>query len=125
MKIQPQRPTCGKILSHSKHQVSAFRESLGVSLCVFKIGVSAAPVERFQDYTTKNYTCMWLIHVDNDLGLIHMLEAALISEFNACTGCRNAPGSGGEGALNRKTHQGPPYFMYICGGRADQMKRLG
>lgn len=125
MKVQPQRPTCGKILEHSKNQVSAFREFLGVALCVFKIGVTATPFDRFQDYMARNYTHMWLIFVDNNVGLIHMLEAALISEFQSCTGCRNSPGSGGEGALNRTNHKGPPYYLYICGARADQLERIG
>lgn len=125
MKVQLQKPTCGKMLAHSKRQVSSFRESLGVALCVFKIGVTAQPVERFEDYMALNFTDMWIIFVNNDLSLIHMLEAALVSEFCTCTGCRNSPDSGGEGALNRKKHQGPPFYVYVTGGRADQLKRVG
>lgn len=120
MKIQPKLPTSGKILAHCKRMVYAFRESLDVKLCVFKIGVTADPMNRFSDYMTKAFTVMWVLYISDDLGLTHMLEAALISEFHTSTGCRNAPESGGEGGLNRKKHLGPPFFTYITGGRADQ-----
>lgn len=118
-------PTCGKILLHAKRQVSAFRESMGISLCIFKIGVTANPAERFMDYLLRNFSSMWVIFQGDDLGLIHMLEAALISEFQLATGCKNAPNSGGEGGLNRKRHLGPPYFVYVTGGRGDQAKWVG
>ena len=61
----------------------------------------------------------------NDLGMVHMLEAALISEFHQCSGCRNAANSGGEGKLNKMNPPDPPYFVYITGARADQPKRIG
>ena len=61
----------------------------------------------------------------NDLGLVNMLEAALISEFSQCTGCRNMANTGGEGGLNRQVRPHPPYFVYVTGGRADQPKRVG
>ena len=57
--------------------------------------------------------------------MIHMLEAALISEFHMASGCKNAANSGGEGGLNRKHHLGPPYFVYVTGGRGDQAKWVG
>lgn len=125
LKARPQPPTCGKILSHCKRQISAFREALGVTVSVFKIGVTADPVTRSQDYRSKNFTDMWIICVSNDLSLTHMLEASLIEVFHTSSGCRNAPGSGGEGGLNRKKHLGPPFFTYVTGGRADQLKRVG
>ena len=69
---------------------------------------------------------MWILCVHDNIGLIHMLEAALIAEHQHIKGCRNAANSGGEGALNRTSNQeGPPYYVYITGGRADQMKRVG
>lgn len=68
---------------------------------------------------------MWVIFQGDDLGMIHMLEAALISEFHMASGCKNAANSGGEGGLNRKHHLGPPYFVYVTGGRADQAKWVG
>ena len=125
LKSHQLNPTCGKILTHCRAQVSAFRKSLGQELCIFKIGVTADPLVRFQDYMDKAYTNMWIVHVSDDLGLTHMLEAALISEFHLESGCRNSPGTGGEGGLNRKKHLGPPFYTYVTGGRADQFKRVG
>lgn len=120
------RPTCGKILLHAKRQVTAFRERVGLGLSVFKIGVTANLAQRFLHYWLQNYTCMWVIHVSDDCSLTHMLEAALIAEFGGQTGCRNAINSGGEGALNRRDKNDPgPFFVYVCGGRADQLKRVG
>lgn len=58
----------------------------------------------------------------SSVDLVHMLEAALISEYHKHVGCKNAEGSGGDGALNRKPPAPPPYFMYIAGGRADQAR---
>ena len=98
---------------------------MGITICIFKIGVTACPAERFMDYLSKNFSCMWIIFQGEDLGMIHMLEAALISEFNMASGCKNAANSGGEGGLNRKHHLGPPYFVYVTGGRADQAKWVG
>ena len=125
MRLPLRRPTCGKILAHCKDQIRLFRKFLGGSLCIFKIGVTTDPGERFEDYLRKSFTNMWVIHTSDDLNLIHMLEAALVSEFHMLRGCRNAPDTGGEGGLNRKNHNGPPYFTYVTGGRADQLKRVG
>ena len=68
---------------------------------------------------------MWVVYSGSDLGMVHMLEAALILHYQEAPGCRNAAHSGGEGGLNRKFHLGPPYFVYVTGGRADQFKRVG
>lgn len=125
MKSQPKQPTSGKILAHCKRLANAFRETMGVQLTVFKIGVTADPLTRFEAYKKLAFTEMWIIYCCDDLSLTHMLEAALISEFCMLTGCRNAVGSGGEGGLNRKNHLGPPYYTYSTGGRADQFKRVG
>lgn len=118
-------PICGKMLQYAKQQVSGFRERLGPTACIFKIGVTAHPAVRFQDYVLKHFSQMWIVFKSNDLSLVHMLEAALISEFCTCTGCRNAPHTGGEGALNQKKRGGPPFYVYVTGGRADQAKWVG
>ena len=68
---------------------------------------------------------MWLIATSNSVDLVHMLEAALVSEFHKHVGCRNREGSGGEGALNREAAAPPPYYVYITGGRADQPRSVG
>ena len=118
-------PSCGRILAHAKCQVSGFRENMGISLCVFKIGVTANPPARFVHYVEKGFTNMWVLFAGEEVGLIHMLEAALISEFGSASGCQNKLHSGGEGALNRKNLEDPPYYVYVTGGRADQPRRVG
>ena len=98
---------------------------MGLRVCVFKVGVTCNPVKRYLSYLDQGFSCMWLIAMSGSLDLIHMLEAALVSEFNKHVGCRNKEGSGGEGALNRKGKAPPPYFCYVTGGRADQFRRIG
>ena len=120
-----QNAIAGKVLLHAKRQIDAFREHMGVSLCVFKIGVTSNPAERFLSYSVKHFAAMWVVYSGSDLGMVHMLEAALILHYQEAPGCRNAAHSGGEGGLNRKFHLGPPYFVYVTGGRADQFKRVG
>ena len=121
-----QSSTCGKILAHARQQVHSFREKLGVDLCVFKIGITAFPAQRFQQYWCKAFTMMWIIYMADDLSLINMLEAALIGEFNHLRGCRNMANTGGEGGLMRSSQNSqPPYYVYVTGGRADQLKRVG
>ena len=97
---------------------------MGLQLCVFKIGVTSNPLVRYLNYRKKNFTSMWVIFQGTSVKEIHMLEAALISLYQATSGCQNATGSGGEGALN-KLDACPPYYAYITGGRADQRKRVG
>ena len=117
--------TCGKLLSHCKAKVTAFREKVGIRLCVFKLGVTACPINRFELYHKKGFSEMWLIATSSSIDLIHMLESALISEFHKHVGCKNVEGSGGEGALNRVKPAPPPYFVYVTGGRADQRRWVG
>lgn len=118
-------PTCGKILEFCKCQVSNFREKIGIRICVFKLGVTADPITRYKFYEDLGFTTMWLIAELDSVDLVHMLEAALISEFCMHVGCRNKKGTGGEGALNRKPCAPPPYYMYITGSRADNPKLKG
>ena len=120
----PKRPTSGRLLAHARQNVVSFREHMGVSLCVFKIGVTSNPAQRYISYLQKNFTSMWIIYMGQSAEETHMLEAALIQEFHTCSGCRNSPNSGGEGALNRPGVKGP-FFAYVTGGRADQNKRVG
>ena len=58
--------------------------------------VTSNPVLRFNFYREGNYTHMTLLHVSSNLGLIQMLEAALIAANIDETGCRNQK-YGGEG----------------------------
>lgn len=118
-------PSCGKILQHATQEVSDMRKMVGESLCIFKIGVTANPPLRYASYLEMGYQSMWLVHSSDSLGLTHMLEASLISAFQDFRGCRNKPGSGGEGALNRTKKINPPYFVYVVSGRADQNRFVG
>ena len=118
-------PTCGKILAHARSQITAFRESKGVKVCVFKVGVTSNPLLRFCSYNEKGFDAMWLIFQSESIDLIHMLEAACISHFSVHVGCRNQHESGGEGALNRANPPKGPFYLYVTGGRADQPRRIG
>lgn len=115
-------PTAGKLLSHCKEKIIALRERLGIRVCNFKVGVSASPVSRYDLYRQQGFTHMWILAESSSVDLIHMLEAALISEYHKHVGCQNREGSGGDGALNRVPPPPPPYFAYVVGGRADQGK---
>lgn len=101
------------------------QDHVGLGLCIYKVGVSANPLLRFASYLDMGYTKMWLIHSSFELGLTHMLEAALIALNEGNAGFRNKPGSGGEGALNRHKPAKPPYFVYVVAGRADQSRWVG
>lgn len=99
---------------------------MGIRICIFKIGVTSNPKRRFEWFLERGYSCMWVLAESDSQDLIHMLEAALISEFGKHIGCRNKPDSGGEGALNRTTVAScPPFYTYVVGGRADQSRWVG
>lgn len=63
---------------------------------VFKIGITCTPLVRWRAYDREGYQQMHLLHVTEEPGLVQMLEAALISEFQHRAGCRNVA-RGGEG----------------------------
>lgn len=125
LKLDQKRVSCGTILAHAKEQVSALREKVVIRLCCFKIGVTTNPLIRFRLYLEKGYNQMWVIWTSSSIDIVHMLEAALISEFGRHVGCQNKYGSGGDGALNQEHPQPPPYFVYVVAGRADQPRRVG
>ena len=116
--------TTGRILAHAISQVKALRQTLSVSLTVFKVGVTSNPPARFVSYAERGYSCMRVIVQSTSVDLIHMLEAALVEIFCGEVGCKNKPGSGGEGALNRHTAK-PPYYAYVVAGRADRGRWIG
>lgn len=118
-------PTCGKVLAHARNQITAYRETMGVRICVFKVGITSNPLLRFASYLKLGYSSMWIITKTHSCDEIKMLEAACISHFAVHVGCRNAADSGGEGALNRPNPPDPPYFLYVVGGRADQPRNIG
>lgn len=119
------QPTCGRILEHAKEQVMNMLCKIGITLCVFKIGITANPLVRYASYVEMGYTTMWLINESSSLELTSMLEAALISSFQDRKGCKNKANSGGEGSFNKAKPPKPPYFTYVVGGRADQPRWVG
>lgn len=118
-------PTCGKLLSHCCDRVDTFRSKIGLRLCIFKLGVTACPVTRWQLYKEQGYQVMWILATSDSIDLVHMCEAALIRIFHLHIGCRNRAGSGGDGRLNCQPPPPPPYYVYIVGGRADEGKWTG
>ena len=124
MPMRPRPPLSGTVLAYCRQQITSFREQMGISLCVFKIGVTSNPVVRFVDYRRRNFSAMWVLFSGDNVKEIHMLEAGLIALFESSTGCQNSQRSGGEGALN-KASANPPFYAYVTGGRADQNRRVG
>ena len=98
----------------------AILEKLGKQLCVYKLGLTSNPALRFQFYKEGNYTHMTVLHVSCNLGLIQMLEAALIAA-NISESCRNQR-YGGEGPPG--SIEEPYHFAYVVGARADSFKRI-
>lgn len=119
------KATAGKILTHCTDLVTSLRQRVGLRVCIFKVGVSSNPPQRFSSYVEQGYTVMWVLAASPSTDLIHTLEAALVSQFHMHVGCRNAAGSGGEGALCRPNRPDPPYFLYVVGARADQPRSVG
>ena len=113
--------TAGVVLQRCLTQASNFRDRMGRKVCVFKLGLTSNPVVRFDFYREGNYTHMSLLHVSSNLGLIQMLEAALIAANLGETGCRNQK-YGGEGPPCFEDE--PYHFVYIVGARADKFKPI-
>ncbi|CAE7219602.1 unnamed protein product [Symbiodinium natans] len=95
----------GAALHRAKDVVRQILDSM--SPVVFKIGITCTPLMRFRAYDREGYQQMHLLHVTEEPGLVQMLEAALISEFQERPGCRNVA-RGGEGPVGRA-----PYFAYL------------
>lgn len=116
-----QKATAGTILQRCFCQIDQFRNRMGRSVCVFKVGLTSNPLVRFSFYKEANYTHMTLLHVSTNLGSIQFLEAALIAANVSELGCRNQKYGG----------EGPPvseeesfHFVYVVGARADQFKPI-
>ena len=116
------KATAGTILRRCLSQVQDFRKNIGQQVCVFKVGLTAEPTLRFAFYKELNYTHMSLLHASRNLGLIQMLEAALIAFLMDERGCRNQR-YGGE--CPPSTEQKDTFFVYVVGSRADQFKPIG
>ena len=119
--LPSQNATAGVVLQHCIRKLELFRASLGSAVCVYKIGYSSNPIQRFESYQLANFTNMWVLHVTECKGTALMLEAALIA-FNAgCVGCRNEK-PGGEGPQHLQPEH---FYVYAVGARADQCKPIG
>lgn len=95
----------GAALHRAKQVVSQILDSLAP--VVFKIGITCTPFLRWRAYEREGYQKMHLLHVTEEPGLVQMMEAALISEFQGRAGCRNVA-KGGEGPVGQA-----PYFAYL------------
>ena len=115
-----------KILWHCIKVVNAIREENGgASLCIFKIGLTSNPIQRRDSYMAQNFKKFVILHKvcrPELLGMVEMLEAALIAEFydnGRC--CRNKQG-GGE-SMRRNDFMPrfpPPYYAYCAATNASQ-----
>ena len=119
--LEGQTLTCGNILQHCMRQVDAVKLDFGGKVCVFKIGITCAPIQRFRFYVPQNFESMTLLHASVDYNVTNILEAALIGIFRVIRGCRNI-NRGGEGNIHLRP---PPYFTYIVAARADGRVRIG
>ena len=112
-----QHASAGTILQRCRSLVTKFRNGIGKQLCVYKLGMTAKPTLRFKYYQECNYTHMSVLHVSTNLGLIQMLEAALISDNLSEKGCRNQRygGEGPPGSISEPFH-----FVVCCWGQGGQ-----
>jgi len=113
---------CANILQHCKRQVDVVIAAHGDDVCVFKIGVTADLVYRFEHYMDENFDSMTLVHISESYHLIYMLEAALIQWYNCMSGCRNI-NLGGDGPMHLR--RPPPYYAYVVAARGDGRLRIG
>ena len=114
-------PSAGTVLQHCKRKAHLFRSSMGAAVCVFKIGFTSNPIQRFVSYRLANFSHMCLLHVTACKNTAAMLEAALIDVFWNISGCRNQnPGGEGPGHL-----QAPLFYVYMVGARADVAVPIG
>lgn len=120
---EPQRckATAGTVLQRCFMKLEQFRNTVGYSVCVYKVGLTSNPIIRLQSYLDRNYSHMTLLHVTSNLGEAQMLEAALICSSLSKTGCRNEK-LGGDGP--KHTIKEPWHFVYVVGARADKLKAI-
>ena len=116
-----QNASAGTVLQRCLTQVNQFRNRMGKQLCVYKLGLTSKPILRYQFYKEANYSHMTILHVSTNLGLIQMLEAALIAAHVSEKGCRNQKygGEGPPGSISEPFH-----FVYVVGARADCLKAI-
>ncbi|CAE7446166.1 unnamed protein product [Symbiodinium sp. CCMP2592] len=130
MRVIGEASAAGKILRRCIDVVRKVRyENGGEQLCVFKIGLTANPVRRRASYRDQNFRNFVIIHQtcrSDLLGLMEMLEAAIIAEFyDAGCRCRNRQ-LGGESMRDRdqRPRFAPPYYAYCAATNASQREPI-
>ena len=111
----------GIVLAHCMACIQQVRYATGgESLAIYKIGISHNCENRFELYKSNGWSKMVVMFESSDLGLVEMLEAALISHHRENTACRNIL-KGGEGLRDGRFNPkfDPPYFCYCTAARAD------
>ncbi|CAE7662955.1 unnamed protein product [Symbiodinium sp. CCMP2592] len=112
-----------KVLLHCLRVVDAVRtENGGASLCVFKIGLTSNPVQRRASYLQQNFQNFVVIHKvwrPELLGMLEMLEAALIAQFHDNGRCCRNVRLGGESMRTKDfvPRFPPPYYAYCVAAK--------
>ena len=130
IRVVAEDTTAGKILRHCIDVVRAIQqENGGSTLCVFKIGLTANPLQRRESYRLQNFKSFVIIHQTyrpDLLGMMEMLEAAVIAAFyDDGYNCRNRQ-LGGESMRDRSQvpRFPPPYYAYCAATNASQKEPI-
>ena len=114
----------GRALQHCRASIHRLRiEHGGMELVIFKVGITHDCSSRFSLYEERGWDHMAILYQSEELGIIEMLEAALISHHCHAKQCRNVC-KGGEGLRNKSGNPKfkPPYFCYCVFARADRAR---
>ena len=130
MTVIPETRTASTILWHCVKAINCLRNQCGgPALCVFKIGLTSNPLQRRAAYYKQNFKKFVIIHKVSRgelLGMLEMLEAALIAEFYDNQRCCRNRQLGGE-SMRDKTFMprfAPPYFAYCVASNASQREPI-
>ena len=130
MRVVSETLTASKILWHCVRAINALRDQCGgPGLCVFKIGLTANPTQRRQSYLKQNFKQFVIVHKvtrTDLLGMLEMLEAALIAEFHDHGRCCRNKQLGGESMRDKSFEPRfpPPYFAYCAATNASQREPI-
>jgi hypothetical protein len=94
-----------------KRSLDAYRK-LKLKYTQVKVGITANPGNRCPDYMKENYRVFALIHTSWELGLIEMLETALIMLSAGST--NNELSAGGGGGAMGHTGRAGPFWLYMA-----------
>ena len=128
--VIPETRTASTILWHCVKAINCLRNQCGgPALCVFKIGLTSNPLQRRAAYYKQNFKKFVIIHQVSRgelLGMLEMLEAALIAEFYDNQRCCRNKQLGGESMRDRTfmPRFEPPYFAYCVASNASQREPI-